>query len=363
MLLVFVSVFAPEPDGGVRSFLLDPASGRLASAAVTPGLPHVFFLAASPDQQTLYALTAGTFGDAVTEAVTVWRIRGGEGRLEPLGRQPAGGAATCFVAPDGPGRHLLLAHYTGGTVARLPLASDGSLAGPPATIPADRSGSGVVKGRQEEPHPHAIIAAPRAGGGPSFAFAADLGCDAISRFRIDEAEGLVPLDPPSTKTPPGAGPRHLAFDPAGRRLYCINELANTIGVYDFERATGGLVERQMISTLPDGFAGTSHTADLRLTPDGRFLYGTNRGHDSIAAYAVADDGRLTLIEIVPSRGKGPQNIAITPCGTLLLCANMPGNSLAVFRIDGQTGRLSPVGEPVDVTQPSAIAIVTRPAAR
>ena len=128
-------------------------------------------------------------------------------------------------------------------------------------------------------------------------------------------------------------------------------------MYDFDATTGTLTERQVIITLPADFTGTSYTADLRFTPDGRFLYGTNRGHDSLAAYAVGDDGRLTLIEIVPSRGKGPQNIAITPCGTLMLCANMPGDSLAVFRIDRQTGRLTPVGEPVAITKPSAIAIV------
>jgi 6-phosphogluconolactonase len=142
-------------------------------------------------------------------------------------------------------------------------------------------------------------------------------------------------------------------------LYAINELANSVSVYEFDAATGALAERQTITTLPAGFAGDSKTADLQLTPDGRFLYGTNRGHDSLAAYAIAADGRLTLIEIVPSRGKGPQNIAITPDGSLLLCANMPGNSLAVFRIDRDTGRLTPVGEPIAVKAPSSIAILPR----
>ena len=357
-LFVFVSMFAAEPDGGVRTFLLEPATGRLTPATTTPGLPNSFFLATAADHTTLYALTAKKFGDASTEEVTAWRIGRGDASLTLLGRQPAAGAASCYVAADTTGRELLVAHYTGGTVAMLPLAADGNLAGPPIVMPHNYPGSGVVKGRQEGPHPHAIIPAPVKDGGPQFAYATDLGCDAIYRFRIDHAgRRLVPLDPPFVKTHPGAGPRHLVFDPSRQRLYCIHELANAIGVYDFNPVTGALTERQVISTLPPDFSGVSSTADLRFTPDGRFLYGTNRGHDSLAAYAVGADGRLTLIEIVPSGGEGPQNIAMTPCGTILLCANMPGDSLAVFRIDRVTGRLTPVGEPVAIVKPSSIAIV------
>lgn len=357
-VLVFVSMFAADPAGGIRSFRLDPAIGRLEPAAATADFPNSFFLTASPDGRTLYALAARDFGDAPTEEITAWRIGRDTGRLAPLGRQPTGGAATCYVTPDAAGRSLLLAYYNGGAVARLPLAADGRLAGPPIATPHECAGAGVIAGRQDRPHPHAIIPASAAGDGPRFAFATDLGCDAIYRFRLEgQSDGLVPLDPPTVKAPAGAGPRHLTFDPSGRRLYVINELSNTIGVYAFDTATGGLSERQMISTLPSDFPGTSDTADLRFTPDGRFLYGTNRGHDSLAVYVVGDDGLLTLVEIVPSRGKGPQNIAITPCGTLLLCANMPGDSLSVFRIDGKTGRLTPVGEPVPIAKPSSIAIV------
>ena len=166
-----------------------------------------------------------------------------------------------------------------------------------------------------------------------------------------------PADPPSAKSPAGAGPRHLCFSRDGRTLYVINELGNTVSVYACDPATGRLTERQAISTLPEGTAQKTFTADVKLTPDGRFLYGTNRGHDSIAVYAVAADGLIELVEIVPSLGKGPQNLAITPDGSLLLCANMPGNSLAVFRIDRETGRLTSVGDPVAVTSPACIAIV------
>jgi 6-phosphogluconolactonase len=354
-LLLFVSMFAPDPAGGIQAFQLDLRTGDVTPAATTGGCPNSFFLALSPDHEILYALTAGAFGDAATEAVTAWRIVGPAGGLEPLGRRPAGGAATCFLTavPDGP---LLVAHYTGGTVATLPLRSDGGLAGDPVVVARVGEAAGVVEARQEAPHPHAIIAAPWAEGNPRFAFTADLGCDVIGRYRLDAA-GQLAGEPTLVKTPPGAGPRHLTFHPDGRRLYVINELANTVGVYDFEAATGRLTERQIASTLPGDVTGPSFTADVKVTPDGRFLYGTNRGHDSLAVFSIAADGRLALVEVVPSRGKGPQHIAITPDGSLLVCANMPGDSLTVFRIDRTTGRLAAVGEPVAVKSPSSIVIV------
>jgi len=154
------------------------------------------------------------------------------------------------------------------------------------------------------------------------------------------------------RTPPGAGPRHLTFHPDGQHVYVINELSNSVTLFDYGRESGTLVEKQTISTLPRDFTDTSHCADVKITPNGRFLYGTNRGHDSIASYRIADDGRLTLTAIEPSLGKGPQNLAIVPGGELLICANMPGNNVAVFRIDPQSGKLTSAGTPVAMTSPA-----------
>lgn len=354
-LLVFVSMFAPDPAGGIQAFHLDLLSGSLTPTAVTRGCPNGFFLAASPDGKTLYSLTAGSFGDAATEEVVAWRIADRTGLLHHMGRRRAGGAAACFLATDPSGAVLLVAHYSDGTVATLLLDSDGCFTGDAVAV--RHEGSGPDPSRQAAPHPHAILAAPRAAGAPQFVLAADLGCDALFIHRLDAAGRLMPHDPPFVKTPPGSGPRHLAFHPDSWRVFVIGELANTIGVYDCDSMTGRLTHRQTVATLPDGFCGESTTADLKLTPDGRFLYGTNRGHDSIAVFRVASDGRLTLVEIVPSRGKGPQNIAITPDGSLLLCANMPGGTLAAFRISRETGRLTAVGEPVPVPSPSCLAII------
>lgn len=355
-LLVLVTLFAAAPEGGVRAFHLDPVAGTLRAAAVTGDCPNAFFLAVAPDRRTVYSLTAGKFGAADTEEVVAWRLVDREGRLAPLGRRPARGAATCFAATDPAGRTLLLAHYGGETIATLPLAADGSLAGDPQLV--RHRGRGAEDERQGRPHPHAVVAAPSVANGPQFVYAADLGADAIFAYRLDAATGgLVAADPPLVKTRPGAGPRHLAFHPDGRRLYAINELDDTVAAYDFDAATGRLAERQVVSTLPRDFAGENSTADVKIRPDGRFLYATNRGHDSIAVFRIGDDGQLGLVEIVPSGGAGPQNLAITPDGTVLLCANMPGDTLVAFRIDGDTGGLVRVGAPVRLPSPSCIALV------
>jgi 6-phosphogluconolactonase len=188
--------------------------------------------------------------------------------------------------------------------------------------------------------------------------AADLGTDQILCYKLDPAAAkLTPNKPPFARSPAGAGPRHLTFHPSGKRVYAINELLNSVTVFDYDADSCTLSEKQTISTLPDSFKGTSYCADVKVTPDGRYLYGTNRGHDSIAAYKVGEDGRLSLIAIEPSLGKGPQNLAITPDGKWLLCANMPGNCVAVFRIDAKSGRLTSAGAPLKQPSPSCIMLL------
>jgi 6-phosphogluconolactonase len=211
----------------------------------------------------------------------------------------------------------------------------------------------VDPARQKEPHAHCFVVSPD----NRFALAADLGLDQVLVYRLDAGTAkLSPAKTPFAKAPPGAGPRHLTFHPDGKKVYVINELKNSVTVFNYEATEGVLTELQTISTLPPDFQGTSHCADLKITPNGKFLYGTNRGHDSIAAYRIGDDGRLTLLGIEPSLGKGPQNLAITPDGELLLCANMPGNSVAIFKINAETGGLNSVGEPISIPSPSCIRI-------
>lgn len=350
--LVFVSSFAAGDDGAIQAFELDVPEGTLRTLARTTEVEHPFFLALSPDHTHLYSIHAPTFGGEAAEFVAAWRLEKRSGGLALLNRQSTRGTASCYLDVDSTGKTVLVANYLSGSVAALPVRDDGSLGEIASFMP--HRGSSIDPDRQQGPHAHCIVISPD----NRFAYAADLGLDQILGYRLDAATAqLTPHRQPFVRTRPGAGPRHLTFHPDGRHVYVINELQNSITMFDFLPETGMLIERQTLSTLPDDFEGTSYCADLKITPDGRFLYGTNRGHDSIAAYGIDENGRLTRIQIVPSRGAGPQNLALTAQGELLLCANMPGNALVVFRIDSRSGRLTPIGEPLAIPKPSCIMLV------
>lgn len=348
--LVFVTEFAPGERGGIQAY--EFSDGKLKALRRTAGAENPFFLALSPDKKYLYATHAKQFGGKENEQVAAYEVVGRSGELKLLNRQSAEGTAACYVDVDRTRKALLAANYSSGSVVSLPIKADGSLGEPASFI--QHKGSSVNPQRQKEPHAHCIVVSPD----NKYAFAADLGTDQVLCYKLDAAAAkLTPNKPPSAKSPAGAGPRHLTFHPNGKRVYVINELLNSVTVFDYDADTGALTQKQTISTLPDDFKGTSYCADVKVTPDGRYLYGTNRGHDSIAAYKIGDDGRLSLIAIEPSLGKGPQNLAITSDGQWLLCANMPGNNLAVFRIDAKSGRLKSAGEPVKQTSPSCIMLL------
>lgn len=350
--LVFITAFAPGDKGGIHAYEFDTSSGELTPLHRTAGVENPFFLALTPDKKYLYSIHAKNFGGKDNEQVAAYAVLGRTGELKLRNRQSAEGTAACYLDVDKTGKMLVVANYSSGSVASLPIKADGSL-GEHASF-FQHKGSSVNAARQKEPHAHSIVISPD----NKYALAADLGIDQVVCYKLDsESAKVTPSKPPFARAPAGAGPRHLTFHPGGKRVYVINELANSVTVFDYNPATGTLTEKQTISTLPEGFKGDSYCADLKITPDGQYLYGTNRGHDSIAAYRIGDDGRLSLIAIEPSRGKGPQNLAITPDGAWLLCANMPGNNVAVFQIDARTGKLKAVGEPVTQTSPSCIMLV------
>ncbi len=357
--LLFVSSFSGGEKGAVSAFRLSLEDGSLTPLARTGGVEHPFFLATSPDQRFLYAVHTEAFGGEEDEEVAAYRIDPDSGELTLLNRQPAKGTATCFLEVDHTGKTLLLANYSSGSVAALPIHEDGSL-GEITSFTQHEGGSRVDPKRQSEPHAHSIIISPN----NRFACAADLGLDKILVYRLDGAEAkLEPLPDATGTSLPGAGPRHLAYFPgkdeneALSQLYAIDELSNTITRYSQDTTTGALARHESISTLPEDFADTTHTADLKFTPDGKFLYGTNRGHDSIAIFRTEKDFTLTRVAIVPSLGKGPQNLLVTPDGKWLLCANMPGNNLVVFRIDSESGHLTPAGAPLEIVMPSCLRLL------
>ncbi len=350
--VVLVTSFAGGDKGAINAYRLETATGSLKPLHRTTGVEHPFFIAVSRDRLFLYSVHAKTFGGKEPEQVAAYALEGRTGRMTLLNRQSTRGTASCYLDVDATGRTVLVANYTTGNVASFPVRADGSL-GEAASF-FQHTGSSVDLPRQKGPNAHSFVVSPD----NRYALAADLGIDQILSYRLDAATAkLTPNQPPFTKAPPGAGPRHLTFHPNGRHVYVINELTNSVTRFDYAVVTGTLTERETISTLPKEFTGRSYCADLKITPNGRFLYGTNRGHDSIAAYRIGEDGRLTLLGIEPSLGKGPQNLLITGGGELLLCANMPGNNLAVFRIDAATGGLKSVGEPLAVTSPSCIRLL------
>jgi 6-phosphogluconolactonase len=350
--VVFISSFAAGDRGGIHACRLELKTGTLKPLHRTTDVKNPFFLALSPDHRFLYSIHAEQFGGKDNEQVAAYQVADRTGRLKLLNRQSALGSAACYLDVDQTGKTVLVANYSTGSVAALPMRKDGSLGKAVSFI--QHAGSSVDPARQKGPHAHCIVVGPN----NRFAYAADLGLDQVLCYWLEAGKAkLAPARQPFVRTPPGAGPRHLAFHPGGKHLYVINELGNSVTLFDHDPETGILIERQTISTLPKGFAGKSYCADVKVTPNGRFLYGTNRGHDSIAAYRIGAGGRLTLIGIEPSLGKGPQSLAITPDGKLLLCANMPGNNVAVFRIEAKTGALKSAGTPLELPSPSCIRLM------
>ena len=350
--LVFISSFAAGDKGAIHAYQLETETGALKLIHRTTDVENPFFIVVSRDQKFLYSIHAKSFGGKDPEQVAAYALEGRTGRLKLLNRQSSRGTASCYLDIDSTGKTVVVANYSTGNVASLPVKEDGSL-GEAASF-FQHAGSSVDPARQKGPYAHCIVVSPD----NRFAFAADLGLDQVLSYRLDAGTAkLSPNQPPFVKSPPGAGPRHLTFHPNGKHVYVINELKNSVTLFDYVAESGTLTERQTISTLPEGFKGTSHCADLKITPNGRFLFGTNRGHDSIAAYRLGDDGRLALIGIEPSLGNGPQNLLIAANGKLLLSANMSGNNVAVFRIDAQTGGLKSVGEPVAIPSPSCIRLL------
>lgn len=350
--LLLITSFAPGDQGAIHAYRLDLGTGVLTHKHRTGGVEHPFFLALSPNHKYLYSIHAKQFSGKEDEHVAAFALDGRTGELKFLNRESSRGTASCYLDVDRTGKMVLVANYTSGSVAALPIQADGSLAAP-STF-QQHTGSSVNPNRQKEPHAHCFVVSPD----NRYAFAADLGTDQIFAYKLDPEKGTFAANSPAfARSPAGAGPRHLTFHPNKRQMYVINELFNSITVFDYDANTGGLTDRQTLSTLPKDFQGTSYCADVKVSPGGHFVYGTNRGHDSIAVFKVNEDSTLTLVEIVPSRGKGPQNLAITPDGRWLVCANMPGNSVAVFRIHAETGRLTPAGDPIEHLSPSCIMLV------
>ena len=351
LLSFYVGTYTDGESRGIYRFTLDPVSGAASDPVLAVAAANPSFLALHPNGRFLYAVgERGDFQGEKTGAVSAFAIDPDSGDLRLLNQRPSLGAGPCHLVVDGSGRSVLVANYGSGTVAALPVGDDGRL-GEPASVQA-HTGTGPNERRQEGPHAHGIALDAE----ERRAVVADLGADRLFVYGFEAATGaLTPSDPPAVALVPGAGPRHVAFDLRGELLYSINELDSTVTVLRYDAATGGLESVQAISTLPDDFEGESWTAELEVSPDGRFLYGSNRGHDSLAVFAVdPTSGRLSAVGHVPTGGRWPRHFSIDPSGRWLLAANQHSESVVVFRLDPESGMPSPVGETVPVPTPVCV---------
>ena len=349
--LVYVGTYTSRGAEGIYAYRYDPTAGTLSPLGVTSGIVNPTFLAIHPDGRHLYAVNeVGEIDGQPGGALSAYAIDAGTGALAFLNRQTTIGQGPCHVTLDQTGQYAMAANYGSGSVAMLPILEDGSLG--EACDFHQHEGSGPDPRRQRGPHAHSVTISPD----NRFAFAADLGLDKIMIYRIDLEQGkLVPNDVPFASTYPEAGPRHFAFHPNQAIAYVINEMGNSVTVFGYDATQGTLDERQTLSTLPEGFEGTSHCADIHISLSGSFLYGSNRGHDSIALFAVDhDDGTLTPIGHQSTMGKTPRNFGLAPNGDYMLAANQDSNSIVAFRVDQESGQLSPTGHVTQVPAPVCI---------
>ena len=344
--LVYVGTYTGEKSKGIYALRMDKA-GKLAPLGLVAETPSPSFLAIHPNKKYLYAVNEKGAG-----SVSAFSIDAKTGKLTPLNDQPSHGDGPCHIIVDETGKTVMVANYGAGSIAAYPVQKDGNLGA--ATAKIQHQGSSVDSRRQKGPHAHHITTDPS----NRYALVCDLGLDKVLIYRFDPAKGsLTPNDPPFGTVKPGAGPRHLAFHPKGRFAYVNNEMDSTLTVFSFDSKRGALEELQTVSTLPSEVKGNS-TAEIEVHPSGKFVYVSNRGHDSIAAYTIDEKtGRVTFIEHQSSGGRTPRNFAIDPKGEFLLSENQGSHSVVVFRIDPKSGRLVPTGERAEVGSPVCIKFV------
>jgi 6-phosphogluconolactonase len=305
------------------------------------------FLVVHPNRRFVYA------ANEPENALSAFSIDG-SGQLKFLNTVPSRGAGPCHVALDKTGKWLFAANYDGGSVAAFPVHEDGSLGEAAAFV--QHSGSSVNKERQAGPHAHSVNISPD----NKFLLVTDLGLDKVLVYRFDVAKGtLTPNNPPFAQVAPGSGPRHLAFARDARFAYVINEMLSTVTAFSYDSTGGKLREIQTLSALPGDFAGTSEAAEIAVHPNGRFLYASNRGHDSIALFAIdSRTGKLTAQGHVSTQGKTPRNFAIDPTGAILYAANEASGNVVEFRIDQKTGTLTLYGKVFEVPKPVCVTFAT-----
>lgn len=348
--LVYLGTYTRGGESeGIYVCELDLRKGTLAHLRLAAKSKNPSFLALHPSGRFLYSVSEiADFEGKKTGAVSSFALDPKSGALKFLNKKPSGGGGPCHLVVDHGGKNVLVANYGGGSVNVLGVGADGLLADPTGFV--QHKGSSVNPRRQKGPHAHSI----NLDGKGAYAFAADLGLDKILVYRFNPVAGtLTPNKVPSASVSPGGGPRHFAFHPGGKFAYVINEMASTVTAFSYQAKTGNLSEIQTVTTLPSGFSGNSSTAEVQVSPDGKLLFGSNRGHDSIAIFSIdSASGRLTVRGHQATGGRTPRNFGVDPTGRFLLAANQSSDTVVVFRI-GPAG-LTPTGSVLNVPRPVCV---------
>jgi len=346
--LLYVGTYTDDGRSmGIYLVRMDRRSGELRLAGSVDAGANPSFLALHTKGRFLYAVNeVDKYKDATSGAVTSFAIAADTGELTRLDEELSEGSAPCYVSVDRTGRVVLVANYNGGSVALLPIQTDGSLG--EASSVVKHAGHGPVADRQGGPHAHCIVADPS----NSFVLAADLGADRVFVYRLDlQGNSLQRVEGADAVMRPGSGPRHIAFHPRLPLVYVACELDSTVATLRFDSASGALSPIETRSTLPTGWIGTNYPADIHIAPAGRALYVSNRGHNSIAVFTMTATGTLTLDQVVSTQGDWPRNFSLDPTGRWLLVANQRSSSIIVFNRDEQSGKLTPVGQRLELPSP------------
>ena len=351
---VYVGTYTDKDSKGIYSFRFDPTTGESGPVELAAESANPSFLVVDASPKRLYAVNElDVFDGSMTGAISVFAVDAESGKLKLLQQISSAGAAPAHLSLDKSGRYVLVANYDGGNIAVFPIQQDGQLGKRTAFI--QDTGSSVNKERQATPHAHEIVAS----GDDHLVFVPDLGTDELMIYRFDPANGsLTPNKPAFAKVTPGSGPRHFAFAPSGKFLYLVNELTSTVVVFSLDSSSGHLRQEQTISTLPQGFQGQNTTAEIQVDSAGKFLYVSNRGDDSIAVFAINEhDGKLSLVERVPTGGKEPRHFTLDWTGKWLFAANQNSDTINLFAVDSATGRLTATSHTIHVPTPVCVVMV------
>ena len=353
---VYVGTYTSGTSGkseGIYICRLNMATGELKHFKTVKGVVDPSYLAIDRKRRFLFSVNeVSKFEGQPSGAISSFSIDRRTSDLTYLNQKASKGGSPCYVTQDQTGRFILLANYESGNASVLPIKGDGSLG--EAVSVVQHSGASINRDRQLGPHAHCILMDKS----NRYAFVVDLGIDKIVVYRFDEKSGTL-TNHGAVATKPGAGPRHLTFHRNNRFAFVINELDSTMNAYAYDSKGGLLRHQQTISTLPETFSGASFCADVHISPNGKFLYGSNRGHNSIVVFAInPKSGQLTLVEHVSTGGDWPRNFVIDPTGTYLLAANQRSDSVVTFRIDTRTGKLTPTGQVAQIPTPVCLKVLT-----